>query len=56
MPIKSYRDLEIYQIAHRLAVEVHKTTLRELPKFETYEEASQIRRASKSVSLFVQWN
>jgi four helix bundle protein len=50
MPIKSYRDLEIYQIAHRLAVEVHKVTLTELPRFETYEEASQIRRASKSVA------
>jgi four helix bundle protein len=51
MSIRSYRDLEIYQIAHRLAVEVHKATLKELPKFETYEEGSQIRRASKSISI-----
>ena len=43
--------LEIYQIAHRLAVEVHGMTLKELPKFETYEEASQTRRASKSVPV-----
>jgi four helix bundle protein len=50
MSVKSYRDLDIYQIAHRLAVEVHKATITELPKFETYEEGSQIRRASKSVS------
>jgi four helix bundle protein len=51
MSIKSYRDLDIYQIAHRLAVELHKATLTELPKFETYEEASQIRRSSKSISV-----
>src|SRR5262245_18474313 len=51
MPIQSYRDLEIYQIAHRLAVEVHKATLTELHKFETYQEGSQIRRASKSISI-----
>lgn len=49
MSVFSYTDLEIYQIAHRLAVEVHGMTLKELPKFETYEEASQTRRASKSV-------
>jgi len=45
---KSYRDLEVYQLAHRLAVEVHKMTLN-LPKFEMFEEGSQIRRAAKSV-------
>lgn len=45
----SYRDLEIYQMAHRLAVELHKLTLG-LPKFEMYEEGSQVRRSSKSVS------
>lgn len=48
--IKSYRDLEIYQIAHKLAVEVHRMTIRELPKFEHFEEGSQVRRSSKSVS------
>ena len=46
---KSYKDLEIYQIAHRLAVEIHKMTL-QLPKFEMYEEGSQIRKSSKSIS------
>src|SRR5262245_40277905 len=51
MSIRSYRDLEIYQIAHRLAVEVHKATLMEVPKFESYEEGSQIRRASESISI-----
>ncbi|PKN64323.1 MAG: four helix bundle protein [Deltaproteobacteria bacterium HGW-Deltaproteobacteria-15] len=44
----SYKNLEIYQIAHRLAVEIHKMTL-SLPSFEMYEEGSQIRRSSKGV-------
>ncbi len=44
----SYKDLEIYQIAHKLAVEVHKMTLG-LPKFEMYEEGSQIRKSSKGI-------
>jgi len=47
--MQSYNDLEIYQIAHKLAVEIHKMSLK-LPKFELYEEGSQIRRSSKSVS------
>ena len=47
---KSYRDYEIWQMAHELAVRVHKMTLAKLPKFEMYEEASQIRRSSKSIS------
>ncbi|MBL7158417.1 MAG: four helix bundle protein [Candidatus Omnitrophica bacterium] len=47
--MQSYRDLEIYRTAHRLAVEIHKLTL-ELPKFEIYEEGSQIRRSSKAIS------
>ena len=45
---QSYEDLEIYQLAKKLAVEIHKMTLDELPKFEMYEEGGQIRRSSKS--------
>lgn len=45
----SYKDLDIYKLAHTLAVGVHKMTLKELPKFEMYEEGSQIRRSSKSI-------
>ena len=48
-PTKSYRDLEIYQLAHRLGVDLHKFSLR-LPKHELYESGSQLRRASKSIS------
>jgi four helix bundle protein len=45
---KSYRDLDIYKKAHRLAMEIHQMSLN-LPKFEMYEEGSQIRKSSKSV-------
>lgn len=47
---QSYRDLGIWKQAHELAVIVHKMTLEKLPKFEMYEEGSQIRRSSKSIS------
>ncbi len=46
--MKSYRDLQIYQLAKSLAIKVHKMSMK-LPKFELYEEGSQIRRSSKSV-------
>jgi len=44
----SYKNLEIWQLARELVIEIHKMTLT-LPKFEMYEEGSQIRRSSKSV-------
>ncbi|MEW6713992.1 MAG: four helix bundle protein [Nitrospirota bacterium] len=47
---QSYRDLEIFVLAKELAVKVHKMTLEELPKFEMFEEGSQIRRSSKSIA------
>ena len=45
----SYRKLEIWQLAKELSVEIHRMTLKLLPKFEMYEEGSQIRRSIKSV-------
>lgn len=48
--VQSYRDLEIWKLARELVVVVHKMTLEKLPKFEMYEEGSQIRRSSKSIS------
>ena len=44
----SYKNLEIWQLAREVAVEVHKMTLEELPKFEMYETGQQIRRSAKS--------
>jgi four helix bundle protein len=46
--MSSYRDLEIYKLAFDLAVRVHKASLK-LPKFELFEQGSQVRRSSKSV-------
>jgi four helix bundle protein len=46
----SYRDLEIWKLARQIAIDVHRMTLQKLPKFEGYEEASQIRRSAKSIS------
>lgn len=45
----SYRELEIFKIAHEFAIDIHHTSINHLPKFEFYEEGSQIRRSSKSV-------
>ena len=49
----SYKKLEIWQIANELVIKIHKMTLTELPKFEMYEEGSQIRRSSKSVKALI---
>jgi four helix bundle protein len=47
--VASYEDSETYKLAKQMAVEIHRTTLSELPKFEMYEQGSQIRRSSKSI-------
>lgn len=48
MKTQSYRDLKIYQLAHMLAIKIHMMSLK-LPKFEMYEEGSQIRRSAKAI-------
>ena len=47
--MKSYKDLEIYNLAYDLAIKIHKMSLA-LPKYELYEEGSQIRRSSKGMT------
>lgn len=44
----NFKDLEIYKMAFDLAIEVHHISLK-LPKFEIYEQGSQIRRSSKRI-------
>lgn len=46
----SYKKLEIWKLARELAIQIHQLTLSELPNFEKFEEGSQIRRSSKSIS------
>ncbi len=51
----NYEDMELYKVAKQMAVELHQMTLVDLPKFEMYEQGSQIRRSSKSiVATFVE--
>lgn len=44
-----YRDLEVWQLARSLSIDVHRMTLSELPRFELHEQGSQIRRSAKSI-------
>lgn len=44
----SYKDLDIYNTAYKLAVKTHQMSLT-LPKYEMYEQGSQVRRSSKSI-------
>jgi four helix bundle protein len=44
----NYKNLEIWQLAREVVIEIHDLTLYKLPKFEMYEEGSQIRRSSKT--------
>jgi four helix bundle protein len=46
---QSYKDLKVYQLAIGLVADTHRMSLVDLPKFEMYEEGSQIRRSSKSI-------
>ena len=45
----SYKKLEVWQIARKLVIDIHKMTLCKLPKFEMFEEGGQIRKSIKSV-------
>lgn len=44
-----YRKLEVWQMARALSIDIHGMTLQVLPKFEMWEEGSQVRRSIKSV-------
>ena len=48
--IKTIKDLKIYQLAYKLAVEIFELT-KKLPKEETYSLIDQIRRSSRSVAM-----
>jgi four helix bundle protein len=45
--IMSYKNLEVWQLAREVVIEVHKMTMN-LPKFELFEEGQQIRRSTKT--------
>ena len=49
MGVNSYKELIVYQKAHKLAIEIFELT-KSFPKEETYSLTDQIRRSSRSVS------
>ena len=48
--IKSCKDLKVYQLAYKLAIEIFEIT-KKFPKEETYSLTDQIRRSSRSVAI-----
>ncbi len=48
--IKSVRDLNVYQLAYRLAMEIFEITKR-FPKEETYSLTDQMRKSSRSAAI-----
>ncbi len=46
---KGFRDLKVYQLAFKLAMEIFRET-KHFPKEETYSLIDQIRRSSRSVA------
>ena len=46
--VVSFEDLEVFQRAYRVSLEVHRASLR-FPAVEQYALADQLRRASKSI-------
>jgi four helix bundle protein len=51
-PIRSYRDLRIFQSSYQTALEIHRITLK-FPAFERGELGSQLRRSATSIPINV---
>jgi four helix bundle protein len=49
MNYRGYKDLKVYQLAYKLAMEIFEIT-KSFPKEERYSLTDQIRRSSRSVS------
>jgi len=50
--LMSYRKLQIWALAREVIIEIHEMTMK-LPKFEMYEEGSQIRKSSKTTKATI---
>lgn len=48
--IKTVKDLKVYNIAYKLAMEIFEVT-KKFPKKETYSLIDQIRKSSRSVAI-----
>ncbi len=49
---RGYRDLKVYQLSYKLALEIHEIT-KFFPKEEKYSLTDQIRRSSRSVPAII---
>ena len=49
-PVQSFEDLEVFQRAYRLSLEIHRVSLT-MPKIEQHALGDQVRRASKSIPV-----
>jgi four helix bundle protein len=52
-PIRSFRDLEVYQNSYSASIEVISKIVPNLPKFEQDDLADQIRRSAKAVPRLI---
>ena len=52
-PIKSFRDLEVYQNSYQGCILVHKRILPKLPKEEKYDLRDQLSRSTKAVPRLI---
>jgi four helix bundle protein len=52
-PIKSFRDLEVYQNTYAASIEVNTKVVPKLPKEEQNDLAAQLRRSSKAIPRLI---
>ena len=52
-PIRSFRDLEVYQNSYSASIEVVSKIVPNLPKFEQDDLADQIRRSAKAIPRLI---
>lgn len=52
-PIKSFRDLEVYQNLYKAMILVHKEITPKLPKEEKFDLGDQMNRASKGAPALI---
>ena len=53
MPIRSYRDLEVYQVSYEASIIVLAKIIPKLPKEERFDLADQLRRSVKAVPRLI---
>ncbi len=52
-PIRSFYDLEVYQLAYQTMLDIFKRILPKLPPEEKYDLSEQLRRSSKAVPRLI---